>query len=76
MQKLRDCKCLDKEQDHHSLSTYYVFYSRGVQSPPMISVAGGVTSSGDGGGSMLCLLCEVLCVGKVFGFNHKIMINI
>jgi hypothetical protein len=21
-------------------------------------------------------LCEVLCVGKVFGFNHKIMINV
>jgi hypothetical protein len=23
-----------------------------------------------------CLLCEVWCVGKVFGFNHKIMINV
>jgi hypothetical protein len=37
---------------------------------------GAATSSGDGRGSLLCLLCEVLCVGKVFGFNHKIMINV
>ena len=22
------------------------------------------------------LFCEVLCVGKGFGFNHKIMINV
>jgi hypothetical protein len=40
----------------------------------MMDVAG-ATSFDDGGGSLSCLLCEVLCVGKVFGFNHKIMIN-
>ena len=35
-----------------------------------------VTSSGGGGDFLSCLLCEVLCVGKGFGFNYKIMINV
>jgi hypothetical protein len=38
--------------------------------------ASDATSSDDGGGYFSCLMCEMLCVEKSLGFNHKIMINI
>jgi hypothetical protein len=41
----------------------------------MSVVAGGAMSSGDGGGSLSCLLMRGVVLGRVFGFNHKIMIN-
>jgi hypothetical protein len=41
----------------------------------MHSVVGGATSSGDGGGSLSCLLMRGVVLRRVFGFNHKIMIN-
>jgi len=53
-----------KDQNEH----YQNGYCRGG--------ASAATSSGGDGGSLSCLLCKVLCVGKGLEFNHKIMINV
>jgi len=47
-----------------------------VKSPSCHVGASAAMSSGDDKGFLSCLLGEVLCVGKGFGFNHKIMINV
>jgi len=47
-----------------------------VWSSTTVACCRGATSSGDGGGSYRASWWEVLCVGKGFGFNNKIMIKV
>jgi hypothetical protein len=59
--------------DHVSFRLFVVTSTLAISC--LLRGARAATSLGDDGGSCLasCVRC---CIGKVFGFNHKIMINI
>jgi hypothetical protein len=65
-----DKKLLFVRKEAHALHKMWFIFC-------MTTVVGGATSSGDGRGSCRAPPDEGCCVlGRVFGFNHKIMINV